>query len=234
MTEANDSILADLNRRVGGDILVLNYAHVIAQIARLNPEEKTHLLAYCVAALRDERARKDERLRITTVRAVVALLPLSLEMVADLLVNFSSKHDYEIHFTLFCYLDWTQEMPDALPLTKSVLPLVENYLLQVPRETARAAWMAVDMLGDHWDTTEALPVLINVARNARHSVGREGGILGLEKALERLTVENSASHDVLEVLQGVSFTDRSRRVREEAQSVILGRQTRREGINPTR
>ncbi len=226
MTEKNENILDGLNKRVDGDVLALNYAHAIAQIAQLSPEEKTRLLMDCAAVLRNERASKDERLRITAVRVLVALLPMSLEVITSLLNKFAGRHHYEVHYTLFCYLDWAQEMPYAASLTQSILPLVETYFLSVPRQTAHAVWMAADMMGEHWDVREAIPLLTGTALATRYAVGREGSILGLEKIVGRLAAGSSEEEKVLKTLREVSLSDRSGRVRKEAQSVLRERRNK--------
>jgi hypothetical protein len=150
-----------LNGEIGGDILQFDYSKVIVMISELDSEEKETILAACVNALEGEQSNKNEQVRVAAVRTVVALLPLSLETIASLLHRRQNRHHYEVHFTLFCCLDWTQEMPDAALLTKDVLPLVEKYLMTVPRPTALAGWMAGDMLGGHWNEQEAIPLLIN-------------------------------------------------------------------------
>ena len=208
------------------EILQQEYSAVIARISGLADEQKHTALAACVAALDGEQTTKNMSLRIAAGRVIVALLPLSFGAIAELLTRRQNRHHYEVHFTLFCYLDWSQEMPAAASVAKDVLLLVKNYLMTVLRPTARAAWMAGDMLGDHWNTAGAMPLLIQTAQTARYSVGRQAGLLGLEKILERLSASEAAYADALALIAEVSLSDRSRYVREDA-NAVLGRWPRK-------
>ena len=80
--------------------------------------------------------------------------------------------------------------------------------------------MAADMLGEHWNEREAVPLLIKVATGARYSVGRLGGLLGLEKTLNRLPVENDAHKDILNTLRKISPSDPSKYVKENAKAML--------------
>ena len=212
--------IAFLNAEVGADILKADYANVIAAVNQLAAEQKVAILAVCVSALSGPQPSNNEAVRITAVRGIVALLPTSLAAIADLLSRCQNKHHYEVHFTLFCYLDSAQEMPDASSLTKDVLLLVENYLMTVPRKTALAAWMAGDMLGDHWNAQQALPLLMKTAQGAKYSVGRVQSVLGLGRILDRILVENDAHKNILKMLRKISSSDPSKYVRENAKEML--------------
>lgn len=178
------------------------------------------MLAVCVSALTGPQSIKNEAANIAAVRVIVALLPLSLGAIADLLDRFQYRDDYEVHFTLFCYLDWAQEMPGAPALTADVLMIAENYLMLVPRETARAVWMAGDMLGGHWNEQEAAPVLIRTSQGARYSVGRMGGLVGLKELLDRLPPESDAHKDILRAVRKIASSDPSKYVKEDADFLL--------------
>jgi hypothetical protein len=212
--------IAFLSGKLGEDILQADYSKVIAKISGLGIEEKETILAACVNALEGKQSKKNEGTRVAAVRAVVALLPLSLETIADLLNRRQNRHHYEVHFTLFCYLDWVQEMPLATSLTKDVLLRVEKYLMTVPRATARAVWMAGDMLGDHWNEQEAIPLLMRGAQSANYSVGRQSSLLGLEKILERVSMEDDIHKDILKMTHKVSLSDHSHYVQEDAKALL--------------
>lgn len=207
-------------RKEADELLQLEYSAVITKLSGLADEQKHAALAACVAALDGDQTTKNERLRVAAVRAIVALLPLSLGAIAELLTRRQNRHHYEVHFTLFCYLDWSQEMLAASSVAKEALLLVEDYLMTVPRPTARAVWMAEDMLGEHWNEYEAMPVLIHIAQAAKYSVGRQTGLLGLEKMLGRLSAGEADYADVLALIAKVSLSDRSRYVKEDANAVL--------------
>ena len=214
--------IAFLNGEIGADILKADYSDVIATVNQLAVEQKVAILAVCVSALTCPQSKRNEAVGIATVRAIIALLPLSLAAIADLLSRYQNKHHYEAHFTLFCYLDWAQEMPDASSLTKDVLLLVENYLMTVPRKTALAAWMAGDLLGDHWNEQEALPLLMKTAQGAKYSVGRVQSVLGLGRILDRLPVKSDPHKSILKTLRKISSSDPSKYVRENAKAELRG------------
>ena len=219
-TEEGGRIIALLDSKIEENILYADYSKVVAKVALLDDEEKASVLALCVPDLTGPQSSKNEAVRIAAVRVIVALLPLSLGAIADLLSRFQNKHNYEVHFTLFCYLDWAQEMPDASVLTRMVLPIVEKYLLTVPRKTARAAWMAGNMLGEHWNEQEALLLLTRAAHGARYSVGRQLSILGLGEMLERTPMGSQTHKDILKILRKISLSDPSRYVKEDAKMLL--------------
>ena len=128
-TAEGTKMIAFLNGEIGEDILKADYCNVIAAVNQLAVEQKVAIFAVRLSALTGPQSKKNETVRIAAVRGIVALLPLSLSAIADLLSRCQNKHHYEVHFTLFCYLDWAQEMPDAYSLTANVLPIVENYLM---------------------------------------------------------------------------------------------------------
>ena len=131
---------------VGINILWTDYEDVFAAVAALEDGDKARLFEVSRSALAASSPSREVDLRVSSVRAIVALLPLSLNFITELLGKFSGKQDFETHYTLFCYLDWVQRMPEAASLKRGVLPLLEGYLMRVPRATARAVWMAFDLL----------------------------------------------------------------------------------------
>lgn len=190
-----------IDKIVGMDILRADYEDVLAAVAALEDSEKARLFEVSRFALAGIQSSKEQDLRVFAVRAIVALLPLSLDYISELLTTFSGRQDYETHFTLFCYLDWTQRMPEAASLKRRVLPLLERYLMLVSRTTARAVWMAADLLGCHWEVSEALPILLRTTRQARHAAGREAAVLGLEKVLAGLPAQSPYRDQILDVLR---------------------------------
>lgn len=213
------NISTTIDEIVGMDILRADYENVLVVVATLDDGKKARLLEISRSALAGIQSSKEQDLRISAVRAIVALLPLSLDYITELLRKVSGKQDYETHYTLFCYLDWTQRMPEAASLKRRVLPLLEGYLMLVPRATARAAWMASDLLGCHWDVAEALPILLRTAQQAGHAAGREAAVLGLEKVLAGLPAQSPCLEEILNILWKVSLHDRVPAIRREAETI---------------
>jgi len=159
-----------------------------------------------------------EDLRIASVKVLVASLPETLGDIEILLTDFSSESSYEVHFTLFCYLDEVLYFPKANALAPRVVCLVESYLSNVRESTAMAAWMAGDLLGDHWKSKEALEILIRVAMKARYKTGRAGSIHGLCHALDWASDE--WRKEIVSALRRIARTDGSKSVRLDAQRVL--------------
>ena len=204
---------------VGIDVLYTDYEDVLPIVAALGDSKKVELLEISRSVLVGIQSSQEVELRVSAVRAIVALLPLSLDYITELLRKFSGKQDFETHFTLFCYLDWAQRMPAAPHLKKSVLPLAICYLYLVPRATARAVWMAADMLACHWEVSEALPILLEIARQAGHATGRHAAVLGLEKVLAGLPPQSESRAEILAVLWQVFLHDRVPAIRHEAETI---------------
>ena len=211
---------ARLSARLGSQLVRAVRQGCVTSVNQLDVEQKESVLATCIPVLNGVQSRKNDAVRIVVVRVIVALLPTSLAAIADLLSRYQNKHHYEVHFTLFCYLDWAQEMPDAFSLTEDVLLLVENYLMTVPRKTARAAWMAGDMLGEHWNEQEAVPLLMKTAQGAKYSVGRLQSVFGLAHMLDRLPVKSDTHKSILKALRKISSSDPSKDVRKNAKGEL--------------
>lgn len=218
--EKDNSVIASLCEKIDADILAADYSDVVEKMGQLSVKAKEDMLALCITALEGRQSKKSRQARIAAVRAIVALLPLSLGAITSLLSQCQSKYQYEVHYTLFCYLDWAQEIPANSAVAREVLLVVEKYLMTVPCTTARAAWMAGDMLGGHWNEQESMPVLIKAAQTARYSAGRQSGLLGLEKMLGRLSGNETARADMLEAIAKVSLSDRSKSLKREATALL--------------
>lgn len=81
-------------------------------------------------------------------------------------------------------------------------------------DEAHASWMAADLLGDHWSTTESVPLLLAVAKSARPSVVRADAVGGLAKAHPRSSVKDRMR--ISHMLEQIAKMDRSRAVRAAA------------------
>src|SRR5262245_43819822 len=127
-------------------------------------------------------------MRVGAVKVLVALLPRSMNSLKNLLSDKRSSWSYEVHFSIFCFLDDAQEMLKSLATRRKILAMAEAYLLQVRSDRASAAWMAGDMLGDHWDLQESMPVLMRATVGARFAAGRAGAQHGLRQAISRVSV----------------------------------------------
>lgn len=176
------------------------------------------LIAEAKRLIQDKRL-PPRRTRIVAVKLLVADLPRSLGIIRRVLADFSKNNRYELHFTLFCWLD-REHLPANLRLRNQILSAVCEYLFSVRSEKGYGAWMAGDLLGDHWRTRSALRCLRRLALEASHPAGRKGAIHGLEKAYSWSTPSARAS--VRRLLTKSSRSDPSDSVREAAR-LALGR-----------
>ena len=89
----------------------------------------------------------DEKQRVRNVQFLLATLPDSIDGIRTLLSRFEGWVDYEVHFSIFCWLDEVEEHPQLSQFRNEIPSLAEQYLCNVPQEVAKAAWMAGHFLG---------------------------------------------------------------------------------------
>jgi hypothetical protein len=187
------------------------------ELRRGSARRRTQLLAACSNALRSATIRNAQLTRVAIVRLLAALMPES----APTIQRWIRRRDAdaaEVQFSLFCYLDQARDLVEGRQGALTILSLVGEYLHAVDSDRARAAWMAGDLLGDHWPLEESLEVLIRGARTGRFAAGREGAVHGLSHALERASKKDQWR--IVEVLREVASQDRSRRIRRYAGQVV--------------
>ena len=97
--------------------------------------------------------------------------------------------------------------------------MAEVYLMNSERNVAQSAYMAGDMLGEHWRVTEALPVLARCAQEGRRAVGREWAVYGLA-ALSTRTKSRRSLDRITAALSQVTIADASEKVRSRARNAV--------------
>lgn len=209
-------MVGDIGAVVGVDPYGISMERFVSEIGMVSDFERQDLLRRCNESVGVAAILSDEASRVVLARTLVALLPESYPTIAECLNRRSDDLDYEIHFSLFCYLDWITEIPKAREAVPDILHCLKDYLYQVSVDTAYAAWMAGDLLGDHWLLEESVPLLISTAQEARHSIGRLAAIHGIEYALKRTGISPSDHVNLNATLRTVAETDRSEVVRDSA------------------
>ena len=159
--------------------------------------------------------------RIAVMKVVLGLIPHSMVMIEELIRNMNCRKDFEIHFTLFVYMDSLFNISGTKAVRQKIALLLRDYLMHVRRETALAPWMAADLLGDHWGIRESLPILIETAQKARYVAGREAAVTGLKKAMKRCENRPASRSRVLSLLSQIANEDKSETVRLSAK-IVLG------------
>jgi hypothetical protein len=196
--------------------LATSHVPALAEALRRRPRVVRRRCLLDVDRLMGGKARWSKVDRIAAAMVLAALLPESLAVVKKWLARFDDRSCYELQFSLFCFLGDVQVLPVKPTLRKAVLDAVADYLAVVKSETGQAAWMAGDLLGDHWVGREALSALVDVALNGRHAAGRRGALYGLKQRLER-PGERKA---VLDALRLVATRDRSAQLKRYASSIL--------------
>lgn len=225
MNDTSVGLSATIGQAIGFDIHGKDLDDLVESVQELTEEESRRLLEAYRNSDAAELAAED--VRVYLIRFLVALVPQSLPLIEFLLSQFRRPENYEIHFTLFCYLDEVPYFGTASDRAE-VLRIMENYLLSVPADTGHASWMAGDMLSDHWEATESLPVLLRAAQQARFISGRSTGLGGLDLQLggrwcdrestfpkeSKLSAEEKVT--VRRVLRSIGRKERNPGIRAEA------------------
>ena len=193
------------------------FAELVGEFSRMDSKARRQQLAACEKALAAPSAPTIS-VRVGAVKILVALLPHSLAIVRRWLRKPRTKRICDVHFSLFCFLDQIQYWQRLAQARPEVLALVGAYLMRARSDTAQSAWMAGDLLGDHWVLRESLPVLIAAASTARYAAGRAGAIHGLEHALARCSGRERTRIEA--TLQRIASRDGSEAVRLAARAAV--------------
>jgi hypothetical protein len=210
----------ELGRILNLDPYLAPFPQLRFEVEKRGPEHRKQLLSLCRSFLADLRSRAVEEDRVSAVKLLVALLPDSANEIEDWLTEHSLEHVHEVHFSLFCFLDEVVEIPSLDSYRPQIASLVEDYLAAVQSEDAFAAWMAGDLLGDHWPTVEGLPLLLRLATGAKYPAGRKGAIHGLAHLLDRVEDGSSEKNRIIALLERISKEDADHEVIEYAAFVL--------------
>jgi len=185
---------------------------------RLNNSTRLRLLSICKESLQFQEIRRYEPLRIALIKTLIALVPDSNIIIESLINKKSDQYFYEVHFSLFCFLDQLHQLKGGKKLASKIPFLIEQYLFNVKSNAGNAAWMAGDLLGDHWPLEESLPVLLKSAKNSRFIAGRSSALHGIEEALRK--IETSKKKKILMLLKEIYKTDRSSKIKTYSKIIL--------------
>lgn len=180
------SVAGALSSLLGIDAYRAEFKEVGRRICALSRMERRHLLRACQSSFDSTSSRSNEATRVATAKIAVALIPDSMPLIRSWLKRRGRDDVYEVHFSLFCFLDQVNHANVNEHVRREVLGLLKEYLFNTKSDTASATWMAGHMLGDHWEVREALPILLDAVVNARYAAGRRGAAQGLQDLAERL------------------------------------------------
>lgn len=160
-------------------------------------------------------AKRLERNRIAGARLLVVCLPHSMSVIQKWLsVSSGEKWASEIQFSLLCFLSDAQFLGINSSQKRTIVAAITKFLLSVRTDRARAAWMAGDLLGDHWDGPEALKALLRALRQGRHTAARRAALHGLERRFQRSGPKDRAV--IIKALLAASERNKNPRVRNLA------------------
>ncbi len=131
----------------------------------------------------------DEQCRAFLAKVIVALIPCSFGLIEAALGSPRGSYCRELQFSLFCFLDEVQGRSALTLYKRRVLKMIFDYLINVKSNQAMAAWMAGDLLGDHWNLKEATFVLRKATRLARYKAGRDALAHAASKIGSRIAAE---------------------------------------------
>ncbi len=194
-------------------------AELRAKLHSVDEGHRKALLQLVLRALPQDALLWHEDARVVASKLAVALLPDSITGIERCLRNRRAIAA-EMQFSLLCFLSDAQPLRSSA-LSRRLLGLVGELLLDTRRDIAHAAWMAGDLLGDHWDLREGLRVLRKVALHGRYVVGRQAAIHGLFHLGERAPAAYRLQ--VARVLRRVARSDRNTAVRHSAARALEGR-----------
>jgi hypothetical protein len=206
-------IVSHLKSLLSLDPVTSNFEDIAKKIRK-------YLLEICNKAFRNEVTRKNEPTRVACSKVLVALVPDSINAIKYWINRSTGKQIREIHFSLFCFLDDIPDLPGGKAFAEEIPAIIEDYLLKINTETAYAAFMAGDLLGDHWEPDVALPILMKVAKEAKYWVGRENAIGGLEHLFHNFKKSKIKRDQIFNTIRTISKNDRSENVRISAKLVL--------------
>lgn len=195
---------------------------IVRALSLLSQARRQKLLRRLQAGLMGRSLSRIEGLRVAACKLIVSLLPDSVRAIEELLFDFSDSDSYEIHFSLFCFLNYCPDIRGAEEFSRGLPNLIGEYLRNVKSTTASAAWMAGDLMGEDWVVAEAVPILTDACRNGRYVAGRLGALHGLEHTLNRIDIESVLAANVASAVSAAARSDRSSAVRYGAGLILHG------------
>ncbi len=192
------------------------------KLKRLSPSERKTLFSICSRILRHELIGRKNNLLIciTVLEIIVSDMTRSTPIVRKLLENKSRRADYKIHCILFMVLDDFIELKISTQVRREILSCLSDYLYDIQRNNATAAWKAGESLGFHWPLKESFPVLADLAKHARYAAGRDAAITGFCEALIRKGTKTGYKKKILSLLPEIQQSDRSQEVRCATEFVL--------------
>ena len=153
--------------------------------------------------------------RIALVKLLFCFLPSSRYLIFSLLQRKRDLSDFELHFTIFCFLDQAISLTKDKELKSRLLNAAKDYLIKVDKNYAHAPWMAGEFLGAHISQRLSLPLLKKIYRNSKFDVGKKAGLFGLYRIAEK-----SKSLGPIKVIKSASENEENRIIKLYAKNLL--------------
>jgi hypothetical protein len=210
-----------IDRLLSLDPYIAPFETIYKRARSLKTRDRNSLLSFVEKGLNRVDCRKYEPVRVGLVKVMVALVPESSRLIRCWLLKTTGRFVPEVHFSLFCFLHLIRELPSAQEFAKELPRLIEGYLTSVKHGTAKAPWMAGDLLGEHWSDRESLEILLPLANSAKFVAGREGALHGLAHLVSKGS--SKFRDEIIGVIKQISEKDRSQKIQKYAQLILKGK-----------
>jgi hypothetical protein len=214
---------ASLEAQLGLNLKSAEFSEVARSLSRMPAASRAGVARSADRLLGVRKYGGDEPTRVALVKLVVAAFPDSAPLIRRRVIEASGSYASEICFTIFCFLDRIQDLPVGAEHSEFVPALVECYLQNVRSNAGHAAWMAGDLLGDHWRLSVSVPILLRLAESARFVAGRDSAIHGLGHAMR---TDGKSATVIESALRRIATSDRSLAVRGSARIALKDRPSR--------
>lgn len=156
------------------------------QVNHLSHNEGDTLILLCEKLLNDRDYGKVDSNRISVIKLLIALLPNSYYPIKRWLMLEGDNYYYEVQFTLFCFLDDVLSFVPILPeISEDIVNEARDYLNRIPSDEAHNAFMAADMLCNHWRGEDGIRSLIDVVQHGPNPVGVKVARASLKDYMEK-------------------------------------------------
>ena len=184
---------------------------------------RRQLLAFAERQINHTDLRAAECTRVALCKLLIALVPESWKIIRRLIRDRGCMdQDEEVRFSLFCFLDDLPRLTGGRGLASEVVCVVGDYLRCAQSNRAHATWMAGDLLGDHWDQSESVPILVDVLESGKYVEGRIAALHGLEHAVGNTDCPETTQLLIDRSIHRAATNDQSKRVREFATRIRDG------------
>lgn len=219
----NKSVTSEFITRVYAQLLsepfrVLFLSDASRELKRLGPQKRRKLLRVSAAALDKPELCSNDDIRVCAAKILLCLFPETAQRIRGLLERRSGRAAFEVHFTLFCLAGDEEYLSRNRKFSLFISGLAREYLQNIDRETARAAWEAGQTLGRYFPAEIALPMLLEAARDSRFAAGRAAAAQAIPDAARRRG--GSSRRLATTELRRIAECDRSGSVRAAARLAL--------------